>query len=101
MAGLVTVLTPGEVLPARAHFDGPWREFEHVQLAPGVTRNLDADTCEIAVFVLSGAGSARVEQDTVPLSEYSSIMIGLGGTVSVTAAEDQGIDLFLTTLDVA
>jgi hypothetical protein len=101
MAGLVTSLTPGEVLPAREHFDGPWREFEHAQLPPGASRRLDATACEIAVFVISGTGTARVGEETLPLSEYSSIMIGLGSTVPVTAAENEGIELFLTTLDVS
>lgn len=99
MAGLVTALTPGEVLSAREHFDGPWREFEHVQLRDGASRTLTAVECEIALFVISGAGSARVGEETIELSEYSSIMIGLGSSVPVTAGE-KGIDLFLTVLDV-
>lgn len=99
MAGLVTSLKPGQILPAGDYFAGPWRDFQHLRLEPGAQHAFLAEGVEIAVFVISGTGAGWIGDDTISLNEGVSLTIGLGSRVDVSAGGD-GLDMFVTRLDV-
>ncbi|MEO3798760.1 hypothetical protein [Nonomuraea sp. B1E8] len=100
MAGLVTTLKPGQTLAAGDYFAGPWRDFQHLRLAPGQREEFVADNVELAAFVISGSGAGAIGDDSVLLREGVSLTVGLGSRVAVTAGQE-GLDVFVTRLDVA
>ncbi|MEO3827045.1 hypothetical protein [Actinomadura sp. B10D3] len=99
MAGLVTILNPGETLPAAGHFAGPWRDFARTRIAPHARETFAGDGSESAIFVMSGSATARVGDTDTPLAEGGAVTVGLGSRVDLTAGPD-GVELFITTLTV-
>jgi uncharacterized cupin superfamily protein len=81
-------------------FGASWSRVAHLRLAPGEALRNPLTDSEAMVFVLGGAGLARVGALEEPLREGISLTLFQGEPLDVQAAADQGLDLFLAELDV-
>ncbi len=100
MAGYVTTMDPGDVVDARPHFTGAWREFRRERLDPGGVRSFRAERAELALIVIAGSGTTELDGDRHPLDAGASLVLGDGAALEVRAGA-AGLDLFLTVLDLA
>lgn len=81
-------------------FAASWAEIAHLRLAPGERLQRPLAESEAMVFVLAGAGTARLGDLTEPLREGISLTLFQGEPLDVEAAADQGLDLFLAEINV-
>jgi len=81
-------------------FAAAWNQVSHLHLAPGETMRRTVDDSEAMVFILGGAGTARLGALEQPLREGISLTLFQGEPLDLEAAADQGLDLFLAEIDV-
>jgi mannose-6-phosphate isomerase-like protein (cupin superfamily) len=81
-------------------FLASWTEIAHLRLAPGERLQRPLTDSEAMVFVLGGAGTARLGELTEPLREGISLTLFQGEPLDLEAAADQGLDLFLAEMNV-
>lgn len=81
-------------------FAASWEQVAHLRLAPGEAMRRTLTDSEAMVFVLGGAGTARLGDLEQPLREGISLTLFQGEPLDVEAAADQGLDLFLAEINV-
>jgi uncharacterized cupin superfamily protein len=81
-------------------FAAAWNQVSHVRLEPGEALRRPLTDSEAMVFILGGAGTARLGDLEQPLREGISLTLFLGEPLDLEAAADQGLDLFIAELDV-
>jgi quercetin dioxygenase-like cupin family protein len=81
-------------------FLASWTEISHLRLAPGERLQRALADSEAMVFILAGAGTARLGELTEPLREGISLTLFQGEPLDLEAAPDQGLDLFLAEMNV-
>lgn len=93
---------PGTVAGADLErvFGASWAEVAHLRLAPGERLARSLDDSEAMVYVLGGAGTARLGEIVEPLREGISLTLFQGEPLEIEAAADEGLDLFLAELNV-
>jgi quercetin dioxygenase-like cupin family protein len=94
---------PGAVAAADLSrvFAASWSRVAHLRLAPGEDLQRSLADSEAMVYVLGGAGSARLGEQEYPLREGISLTLFQGEPLDLTAAASGGgLDLFIAELDV-
>lgn len=81
-------------------FAAAWEQVSHLHLAPGEAHRRTLTDSEAMVFILGGAGTARLGDLTEPLREGISLTIFAGEPLDLEAAPDQGLDLFIAEINV-
>ncbi|MGV1048136.1 MAG: hypothetical protein ACOYD4_06380 [Solirubrobacterales bacterium] len=81
-------------------FAASWERVAHLRLAPGEKLARELDDSEAMVYVLGGAGSARLGELEQPLREGISLTVFRGEPLDLEAAPDQGLDLFFAEINV-
>jgi len=81
-------------------FAAAWEQVSHRHLAPGEALRRTLTDSEAMVFILGGAGTARLGDLEQPLREGISLTLFQGEPLDVEAAADQGLDLFLAEINV-
>jgi hypothetical protein len=81
-------------------FLASWAEVSHLRLAPGERLRRPLAGSEAMVFILGGAGTARLGELTEPLREGISLTLYQAEPLDLEAASDQGLDLFLAEMNV-
>ena len=81
-------------------FAAAWNEVAHLRLAPGERLRRPLADAEAMVFVLGGAGTARLGELEEPLREGISLTLFRGEPLDLEAAPDRGLDLFLAEMNV-
>lgn len=81
-------------------FAASWDQVAHLRLAPGEAMRRPLSDSEVLVFVLGGAGTARLGELEQPLREGISLTLFQGEPLDLEAAADQGLDLFLAEINV-
>jgi quercetin dioxygenase-like cupin family protein len=81
-------------------FAASWEQVSHLHLAPGEAHRRTLDDSEAMVFILGGAGTARLGDLTEPLREGISLTIFRGEPLDLEAAADQGLDFFIAEINV-
>lgn len=81
-------------------FAASWAEVAHLRLVPGERLRRPLSDSEAMVYVLGGAGTARLGELTEPLREGISLTLFQGEPLDLEAAADQGLDLFLAEMNV-
>jgi hypothetical protein len=81
-------------------FAAAWERVAHLRLAPGETLRRTLDDSEAMVYVLGGAGTARLGDLEEPLREGISLTLFQGEPLDLETAPDQGLDLFLAEINV-
>ena len=81
-------------------FAAAWEQVSHLHLAPGEALRRTLTDSEAMVFILGGAGTARLGDLEQPLREGISLTLFQGEPLDVEAAADQGLDLFLAEINV-
>jgi uncharacterized cupin superfamily protein len=81
-------------------FGASWSRIAHLRLAPGEALNRLLEDSEAMVYVLGGAGTARLGDLEQPLREGISLTLFQGEPLDVEAADDEGLDIFLAEIDV-
>ncbi|HVW46228.1 MAG TPA: hypothetical protein VHA76_04180 [Solirubrobacterales bacterium] len=81
-------------------FGAAWERVAHLRLVPGEALRRTLDDSEAMVYVLGGAGTARLGDLEQPLREGISLTIFQGEPLDLEAAADQGLDLFLAEINV-
>lgn len=84
----------------RRVFLASWAEVAHLRLAPGERLRRSLAESEAMVFILGGAGTARLGDLEEPLREGISLTLFQGEPLDIEAAADQGLDLFLAEMNV-
>jgi uncharacterized cupin superfamily protein len=81
-------------------FAASWEQVAHLRLAPGEALRRVLEDSEAMVYVLGGAGTARLGELEQPLREGISLTLFQGEPLDVEAAADTGLDLFLAEINV-
>jgi hypothetical protein len=92
-ADIVHLADVGELDP-KPTLAGPWRFIRFARVPAGAELALELEQTEYLVFVVAGAGSARVGGKHVPLDRGSSLTLMAGATARITAG-DGGVELFV------
>jgi uncharacterized cupin superfamily protein len=93
---------PGAVADADLQrvFGASWAGVAHLRLAPGESLTRGMEDSEAMVYVLGGAGTARLGEIAESLREGISLTLFQGEPLDIEAAADEGLDLFLAELNV-
>lgn len=93
---------PGAVAGAdlRRVFGAAWAGVAHLRLAPGESLRRSLEDSEAMVYVLGGAGTARLGELEEPLREGISLTLFQGEPLDLEAAPGSALDLFIAELDV-
>jgi hypothetical protein len=97
-AVIVNLREMGEV-DAQTILTGPLRRVRLLQLQPGESETLVADTQEHTLFTVDGSGSAVTGSATVPLQHGVAVTLPLGGVVTIETGPE-GLELFMASLAV-
>ena len=81
-------------------FAASWERIVHLRLEPGEALARPLEDSEAMVYILGGAGSARLGELEQPLREGISLTLFQGEPLDLEAAADQGLDLFLAEINV-
>ena len=81
-------------------FAAAWNQVSHLRLEPGETLRRTLTDSEAMVFILGGAGIARLGDLEQPLREGISLTVFQGEPLDLEASADEGLDLFIAELDV-
>jgi uncharacterized cupin superfamily protein len=81
-------------------FLAAWEQVSHLHLAPGEALRRTLTDSEAMVFILGGAGTARLGEITEPLREGISLTLFQGESLDLEAAVDEGLDLFIAEINV-
>ena len=81
-------------------FAAAWSQVAHLRLAPGEALRRPLADSEAMVYVLGGAGTARLGELERPLREGISLTLFQGEPLDVEAAPDSELDLFVAELEV-
>ena len=81
-------------------FAASWAEVAHLRLEPGERLQRRLAESEAMVFILGGAGTARLGDLEEPLREGISLTLFQGEPLDLEAASNQGLDLFLAEMNV-
>ncbi|MBN9624245.1 MAG: hypothetical protein J0H06_15070 [Actinobacteria bacterium] len=81
-------------------FAASWEQVSHLRLGPGEALRRTLDSSEAMVFILGGAGTARLGELEQPLREGISLTLFQGEPLDLEVAADQGLDLFLAEINV-
>jgi uncharacterized cupin superfamily protein len=81
-------------------FAAAWNQVSHLRLAPGESLRRTLTDSEAMVFILGGAGTARLGDLVEPLREGVSLTVFQGEPLDLEAAADQGLDLFIAEINV-
>lgn len=81
-------------------FAAAWKRVAHLRLAPGESLRRRLDESEAMVYILGGAGTARLGDLEQPLREGISLTLFQGEPLDLEAVTDQSLDLFLAEIDV-
>jgi quercetin dioxygenase-like cupin family protein len=81
-------------------FAAAWNQVSHLHLAPGDVLRRTLTDSEAMVFVLGGAGTARLGDLEQPLREGISLTLFQGEPLDLEAAADQGLDFFIAEINV-
>lgn len=100
MSGYVGKIEKGAELDATQYFDGPWKSFRRIELAPDQHERFTADTVEHSVFVMSGHGTYLFGGQDHPLTPGHAVTVGYGSEILVTASTTEPLELFVTALSV-
>jgi mannose-6-phosphate isomerase-like protein (cupin superfamily) len=85
---------------ASAVLDGPIRDVRLLQLSPGEHLYVRADGFEYATFTVSGGGTATNGDAEIPLTAGVAVTVPHAGELSIRAAEDEALELFVACLAV-
>lgn len=93
---------PSEVEGADLHrvFAASWERVAHLRLAPGEALRRDLVDSEAMVYVLGGAGTARLGELEQPLREGISLTLFQGEPLDLEAAAGGPLDLFLAEFNI-
>jgi quercetin dioxygenase-like cupin family protein len=99
---VASLAEPGAVADPdlRRVFLASWAEVSHLRLAPGERLRRSLADSEAMVFVLGGAGTARLGELEEPLREGISLTLFQGEPLDLEAAAEEGLDLFLAEMNV-
>jgi uncharacterized cupin superfamily protein len=92
-ADIVHLAEVGQLDP-KPPLAGPWRFIRFARVAAGDELALELQQTEYLVFVVDGAGTARVGGKEVALRRGSSLTLMAGATARITAGDD-GVELFV------
>jgi uncharacterized cupin superfamily protein len=81
-------------------FAAAWEQVSHLRLGPGEALRRTLSDSEAMVFILGGAGTARLGDLEQPLREGISLTLFQGEPLDVEAAADQGLDFFIAEINV-
>jgi hypothetical protein len=81
-------------------FAASWEQVSHLRLEPGEALRRTLGDSEAMVFILGGAGTARLGELEQPLREGISLTLFQGEPLDLEAAADQGLDLFIAEINV-
>jgi quercetin dioxygenase-like cupin family protein len=81
-------------------FAAAWEQVARLRLDPGAALRRRLDDSEAMVYVLGGAGTARLGDLEQPLREGISLTLFQGEPLDLEAAADEGLDLFLAEVNV-
>lgn len=81
-------------------FAAAWNQVSHLRLEPGEALRRTLTDSEAMVFILGGAGTARLGDLEEPLREGISLTLFQGEPLDLAAAADQGLDFFIAEIDV-
>jgi uncharacterized cupin superfamily protein len=81
-------------------FGAAWSQVAHLRLAPGEALRRPLERSEAMLYVLGGAGTARLGELEQPLREGISLTVFQGEPLDVEAAPDSELDVFIAELDV-
>ena len=82
----------------RQYLTGSWRSIRLEQVEPGQRLERSMDGIEESFFVVSGTGTAIVGDQTFALYHAVALTFPRGSSV-VFQADDEALELFVTTLD--
>jgi len=82
----------------KQYFTGSWRSIRLEQVEPGQRLERSMDEIEESYFVVSGTGTAIVGDQTIDLYNAVTLTFPRGSSV-VFQADDEALELFVTTLD--
>lgn len=81
-------------------FAAAWNQVSHLHLEPGEAHRRTLTDSEAMVFILGGAGTARLGELEEPLREGISLTLFQGESLDLEAAADQGLDFFIAEINV-
>lgn len=81
-------------------FGAAWAGVAHLRLEPGESLRRTLADSEAMVYVLGGAGTARLGELEQPLREGISLTLFQGEPLDLEAAPDAALDLFIAEIDV-
>lgn len=80
--------------------DGPIRDVRLLRFLPGERTELHADGVEYTLFTVDGSGTAVDGAATIPLAPGVAVTVPRAGRLSVHAADEDALELFVACLAV-